>query len=62
MDDAIFADLGYTTGRVVYDDMCVDDTPRLMRKNRVKIALAHMGKLAAEHIDEPIEEVMNYDR
>ena len=62
MDDAIIADLGYVTGRIVYDDMDADPTPRVMRKNRVKVALAHMGAFAREHIDEPIEEVMNYDR
>ena len=59
MDDATINDLGYVWGRIIYDDSTQDDG--LMRKNRVKIAATRMGKLAAEHIDEPIEYVMNYD-
>ena len=57
--DDIIADLGYVWSDRLYDDA---NEPRTRYKNRVKIAAAHMGKLAAEHIDEPIEEVMNYDR
>lgn len=60
MDDAIINDLGYVWSACVYDDMQVDPTPQIMRKNQVKIAMARISP-SMDTYDEAMSAIMNYD-